>query len=639
MPSTTAFDFPEPMHQLVATVSAPASALSDHDGQIRPTGVQGLYVSDARVLHGAQIAIDDLPIVGIGWESVGPFTTVFHGVVPGLGDLSPDPTVRIERTRTLRADGLDETIRVRSTAVTPVRATVAMALVADMTSLPVARAGRTSTKVCAALDGDSLTWSDDDATVRMTATGAALDADAMLVQWPLDLHRGDAVTLRWSISVADLASPLVAAGAPPTWIRPAPVSADPRLGRLVDRALDDLTAMRMAEAASPRDTFIAAGVPWFLTLFGRDSIWAARMLLPLGTDLAETTLRALARRQGVRVDVESGEQPGKIMHELRRDRIWPGVNQDAGPAVYYGTIDATLLWISLLADAWRDGMDSDVVAGFLPYLIKALGWLTDYGDPTGGSFVSYHDRTGLGIANQGWKDSSTAVLFRDGTRSAPPIALCEVQGYAHRAALDGADILDSFGASPEVSERCRSYAEALATRFREQFWVDSPIGPHPALALDRDGRAVDSLTSNIGHLLGTGLLSDTEEVTVARRLGDPALAGGYGLRTMSDLDAGFDPMSYHCGSIWPHDTAIALLGLTTMPQHAEARATAATLMAGLLAAAEVFDYRLPELFSGDSRSDTGRPLPHPAACRPQAWSAAAAIAILQVARLNAAAIA
>jgi glycogen debranching enzyme len=181
-----------------------------------------------------------------------------------------------------------------------------------------------------------------------------------------------------------------------------------------------------------------------------------------------------------------------------------------------------------------------------------------------------------------------------------------------------------------VADRCREYAAAMSARFRERFWVDGPIGPHPAMALDRDGRPADALTSNIGHLLGTGLLTAEEETTVARRLGDPALSGGYGLRTMSDLDAGFDPMSYHCGSIWPHDTAITLFGLASMPQTDEIRATATTLMDGLLAAAEAFDYRLPELFSGDARTETRRPLPHPAACRPQAWSAAAAISLLQV---------
>jgi glycogen debranching enzyme len=212
----------------------------------------------------------------------------------------------------------------------------------------------------------------------------------------------------------------------------------------------------------------------------------------------------------------------------------------------------------------------------------------------------------------------------------PPIALCEVQGYAHRAALDAADLLDAFGL-PDA-DRWRAYAGRLAARFRARFWVDSPLGPHPALALDADGRPVDSLTSNIGHLLGTGMLSGAEESAVARLLGSPALAGGYGLRTMSTLDAAYDPMSYHCGAIWPHDTAIALLGLAAMPGDPDARTAAASLIDGLLIAGEAFDYRLPELYAGDDRADRPRPLPHPAACRPQAWSAAAAIAVWEATR-------
>jgi glycogen debranching enzyme len=630
MPSASDFDLPESMHNLVATVAAPGCVLGDRDGQVRPDGVQGLYVSDVRVLHGARITLDDRTPVGLGWASAGPAATVFHGIVPGLGDPSPDPTVRIERTRTARPDGLDETIRVRTTAVAPIHASLTLSLTPDMTPLTIARSGRAGPSPVARADGDDLVWSHDGVTVTAAADAAAIDVAAATVRWAIDLRCGDEIALRWSVRVRDLTSLTVVARSPIEWTIPVVVAPDPRLGRLVEQALDDLASLRLADAATPEDTFIAAGAPWFLTLFGRDSIWAARMMLPLGTGLAESTLRTLANHQGTHVDPASGEEPGKIMHEWRSDdiRIRPASPRAAGSEVYYGTIDATPLWISLLADAWRWGMAEDVVLGFLPYLRNALTWLSDYGDAAGDGFISYVDRTGRGLANQGWKDSGNAVRFRDGTIAAPPIALCEVQGYAHRAALDAAVLLDAFG-DVLVADRWRDYATRLADRFRARFWVDGPLGPHPALALDRDGRAVDALTSNIGHLLGTGLLSGDEESTVARMLGLPTLAGGYGLRTMSDLDAAYDPLSYHCGSIWPHDTAITLLGLATMPDDPDAQATAATLAEGLLTAAEAFDYRLPELFSGDARTDTGRPLPHPAACRPQAWAAAAAIVVLQ----------
>jgi glycogen debranching enzyme len=270
-------------------------------------------------------------------------------------------------------------------------------------------------------------------------------------------------------------------------------------------------------------------------------------------------------------------------------------------------------------------MPTDQVAALLPNLEAALGWLAGPADSDGDGFVEYIDVSGHGLGNQGWKDSGDSVRFHDGSRARPPIALCEVQGYAYRAAMDGAALLDAFGR--RGAGRWRDYAAALADRFREQYWVDGPHGRFPALALDRDKRPVNSLTSNIGHLLGTGLLSDAESAQVAGLLVSPIMSSGFGLRTMSTEDGGFSPLSYHCGSVWAHDTAIVIGGLARAGHGAEA----ALLAEGLLAAAEAFDYRLPELFGGDARDEVPRPVPYPAACRPQAWSAAASVAILQAA--------
>ena len=220
---------------------------------------------------------------------------------------------------------------------------------------------------------------------------------------------------------------------------------DRRLTRLLDRSLDDLRGLRLAEAAAPHDVFLGAGVPWFLTLFGRDSLWAARMMLPLGTDLAASTLRVLARRQGTRIDPNSGEAPGKIMHELRRDEFAVPGNGLHLPAAYYGTVDATMLWVNLLHDAWRWGLADNEVADLLPHLEAALGWLADHADSDGDGFVEYIDTSGRGLSNQGWKDSGDSVRFRDGTLADAPIALAEVQGYAYQAATNGAALLDAFG--------------------------------------------------------------------------------------------------------------------------------------------------------------------------------------------------
>jgi glycogen debranching enzyme len=272
-----------------------------------------------------------------------------------------------------------------------------------------------------------------------------------------------------------------------------------------------------------------------------------------------------------------------------------------------------------LHDAWRWGMPTDQVAALVPNLEAALGWLDQYADPDGDGFLEYIDDTGHGLANQGWKDSADAVRYRDGRIAPAPIALCEVQGYAHAAARHGAALLDAFGRPG--AERWRDYAGQMAARFRDRFWTP---GGYPALALDGDKRQVDALTSNIGHLVGTGLLNAEEEQTVAELLVTSDMANGYGLRTMSARDAGYAALSYHCGSVWPHDTAIVMHGLA----RAGHGAAAAILAEGLLRAAETFEYRLPELYAGDSTTVTSRPVPYPAACHPQAWSAAAAVTVL-----------
>jgi glycogen debranching enzyme len=381
---------------------------------------------------------------------------------------------------------------------------------------------------------------------------------------------------------------------------------DPRLPALLAQSLADADALRMAVPRAPRDVFLAAGAPWYFTLFGRDSIWAARMLLPFGWELAAGTLRALAAFQGRGLDPVTAEAPGKIPHEIRR----------AG--VSYQTIDATPLWICLLHDAWRWGMPEDQVAALLPALRAGLAWIRDYGDSDGDGLLEYVNTTGRGLANQGWKDSGDAIRFADGTIAAPPVALCEVQGYAYEAAMRGADLLAAFGVNGAA--QWRDLAARIAAAFRAAFWVADERGGYPAIALDGGKRPADSLTSNIGHLLGTGLLTSAEEELVAERLAGPDMNSGFGLRTMSARDGGYNPLSYHCGAVWSHDTAIAILGLARSG-HAQ---LAADLADGLLAAAGGFGWRLPELYSGAARAETPWPTPYPAACRPQAWSAAAA---------------
>ncbi|PRY19390.1 glycogen debranching N-terminal domain-containing protein [Pseudosporangium ferrugineum] len=592
------------LHDLVVTLAAPTSALGGADGQIRASGVQGVFHADVRVLAEAVLRLDGREPEPIGHAPDGAGTTHFVALDRGHGE----PALRVTRTRSLLPGVAVE--RVTLAAATPVTSAVTLDLGADATPLEVVRSGGTgpAPAVREAADG-SLSWGRDGTTVSVTHDGSA---DGSRLSWAVTLAAGETRTVTVTVRVSDPSAAVHAPVRAHDW-HPARVeSGDRRLGRLVARSLDDLRALRLTLDG---ETFLGAGVPWYLTLFGRDSLWAARMLLPLGVGPADGTLRVLARRQGTRTDPVSGEAPGKIMHELRRrDLHLPGSGLRL-PAAYYGTIDATPLWISLLHDAWRWGLPAGRVEGLLPHLEAALGWLAAQD-----GFLAYRDAGGQGLANQGWKDSGDAIRFRDGRVAEPPIALAEVQGYAYRAAVDAAALLDAF--DRPGGDRWREYAAALAARFRERFWAD---GGYPALALDRDQRPVDSLTSNIGHLLGTGLLDAEEERSVVAALTSEAMAGGYGLRTMSAEDGGFHPLSYHCGSVWTHDTAIVAAGMA----RAGFGAGAAHLIDGLLTAAEAFGYRLPELHSGDSRTALSRPMPYPAACHPQAWSAAAAVLMLR----------
>src|SRR5690606_13133431 len=281
-----------------------------------------------------------------------------------------------------------------------------------------------------------------------------------------------------------------------------------------------------------RDEFLGAGAPWFFTIFGRDSIWAARFLLPLGTGIAHGTLRTLAALQGRERVAATAEQPGKIIHEVRRATLELPDEGVELPPHYYGTVDATALWICLLADARERGLGDDETRELLPALRAALAWMRDFGDSDGDGLLEY---------------------VAEG-----PIALAEVQAYAHEAAVRGAALLEEFG---EDAAEWRAWAARLAAQFRASFWVSDADGRYPAIALDARKRPVDSLTSNIGHLLGTGLLDDAEARLVAARLVSPRLDAGYGIRTLATGSGGYWPLSYHGGSIWAHDTAIAIRGL------------------------------------------------------------------------------
>jgi len=619
--------------RLVA-LSAPTQAWSANDGEMGSAPIDGVYHGDTRF-------IDRLSVEYAGAD--GRFLAPEHissvlvsagqvrvdALLRGVDDDTPDPKVRLTRDRRVTAGVVSETMTVCSHLDAPVRLLLRVRIGVDIRALQEVKAGaaaRDATGDAPLLADGRVSARRDGAELELTAPGGRVRTRAgeIILEWDLSCSSRGSASATWTARLDDSALVVQAAQTPAPWPRPvAPAGADARLQRWLDRALDDLDALRLALPDAPDDEFFAAGAPWFFTLFGRDSIWTARLMLPLDATLAASTLRVLARLQGTKDDPTTAEQPGKIMHELRASTLSMPGEGIVLPPLYYGTVDATALWVCLLADTAGQMKDAEVEE-LLPTLDAALGWIVSSAERTG--FLEYVDESGHGLSNQGWKDSGDSIQWHDGTLARGPIALCEVQGYAHEAALGAAALLDRFG-RPGAAE-LREWASGLKQRFAERFWVTTPAGRFPAIALDREGRPVDTLTSNIGHLLGTGILEPDEETDVAELLVDPRMSSGFGIRTLSTDAGGYWPLSYHGGSVWIHDTAIIARGMA----RAGLLSCAQQVVTQMLAAADSFAYRVPELFAGDAADEIAAPAPYPAACRPQAWTAAAAVTAWEVVR-------
>ncbi|WP_432993801.1 amylo-alpha-1,6-glucosidase [Dactylosporangium sp. CA-233914] len=575
------------LHEHVTCVAAPATWLSSPSGDLA-ADPDGIYVEDRRVLSRLAVTVAGRPAVPIGARRTGAGTAEFTGVLRHLGDDGPDPTVTLSRRRGAEPGGGHETLVITNASHTALRVAVEVRAATDFARMGAVKDGRTAELSTVDLVGRA--DSPDGMRVAVTAEPAP---DGPGLRWEVTLAPRETWTARLTFTRLDV-TPSAAAFAR-SGLR---VEADDRrLDALVRAGVEDLEALRRADGP---DVYYTAGSPWYLTLFGRDSLWAARLGLPLGPEVAAGTLRALARRQGERHDPDTDEEPGKILHEVR-----PADASYHLPPVYYGTVDATALWVSTLADAWRWGLSASEVEPLLPNVERALSWLAGHE-----GFIAYR-ANGKGLTNHGWKDSGDGVQHADGRIAEGPLALSEVQAYAFQAAVDGAALLDAFG---RRGDRWRAWAADLAERFRTAFWCP---GGYPAIALDGTGAQVDSIASNMGHLLGTGLLNADESRAVAEHLA--GLRSPFGIRTVAPSSAGYNTLSYHLGSVWPHDTAIALLGLVRDGHRIEASAVATAL----LSAGERFGFRLPELFAGDDAAT-----PYPASCRPQAWSAAAGPALL-----------
>jgi glycogen debranching enzyme len=388
------------------------------------------------------------------------------------------------------------------------------------------------------------------------------------------------------------------------------------------QSLTDLAALRLRPGARLGSALPAGGIPWFMTLFGRDSIIASFQSLPFQPLLAEATLVALAELQATEHDHFADAEPGKVLHELRRGSL-AGTGEI--PDAYYGAHDSTPLFLILLDEYERWTGDERLVRRLEPAARAALAWIEGPADLDGDGYLEYQRRSSspTALPNHCWKDSGDSIVFADGSRADPPIATCEVQGYAYDARMRLARLARAVYGDDELAERLEAHAQELKERFNRDFWHSERR--HYVLALDGEKRQVDSMTSNTGHLLWSGIVDERRARSVARRLLGDDLFTGWGLRTLSAADRGYDPLSYHRGTVWPHDTAIAAEGLRRYGFRVEA----AKLSWGLIEAAEGFGHRLPEVFAGFPRDGTDVPIQYPDALSPQAWAAGAPLLVLR----------
>ncbi len=621
----------------VTLVEGTSFCLCDNAGDIGPGAPQGLFFRDTRILSTWQLRIDD--------DLIEPLTVIenssYHATFVGRARPRPgqaESTLLVERHRFIGA-GMREDVVLSNLGGEPAACTVTIRAGADFADLFDVKAGRVRQRGELQVEhgAGSLQmtrrWRGRSRGVFVRADGEATASARQLMFRLVVPARGSwRTTLQVTPQIDGVESPQAFPSGQPLekadpfqratkWLRSAPRLAtdNAALRATLDRSLRDLGELRIIDPDLPDQITVAAGAPWFMAVFGRDSLITSYMALALDPGLALGALQTLARSQGVRTDPVSEEQPGRIAHELRF-----GVEASLvlGGNVYYGTADATPLFVILLGELHGWGLFPDQVRRLLPHADRALEWIEVYGDRDGDGFVEYQRSTDRGLFNQGWKDSGDGITFADGRIAQPPIALCEVQGYVYAAYLARALLAESHG-EPAEAMYWRDRAARLKLAFNEQFWL--PDRGWYALGLDRDKRPIDSLASNMGHCLWTGIVDDDKAEAVAERLLSPEMFTGWGVRTLASSMAAYNPMSYHNGSVWPHDNGLIVGGLMRygFVEHAQRVAM------GILDAAAAFSHQLPELICGFDRTIYPRPVPYPTACAPQAWASATPLYLLR----------
>jgi glycogen debranching enzyme len=614
--------------------------VSDRRGDIdaSPDQPHGFFYRDTRFLSRWTLRADGQPLDVLSTDETQYFSAQFFLVPPG-GDVNENPSASIIRKRTV-GDGFHEDVTVINHDARVLELEVRLDAASDFADLfevkdALAKKGETYRRVDDATLVLGYRRGDFVRETRVSASQPAeLDENGLIFRLRLEPHTEWSTCLVVRPVVDRMLEPKYDHGdeeAKPEigmslaqWLDAAPKLEsdwDP-LEHVYERSLVDLAALRFTSELFPDQALPAAGLPWFMTVFGRDSLITSYQALPFVPELAATTLRVLARYQGTKVDPFRDEAPGRILHEIRFGELTHFEERPHSP--YYGAADTTPLFLVLLDELERWTGDAEIVRELEPAARAALRYLDEYGDRDGDGYVEYERAQETGLENQCWKDSWDSMRFRDGTIAKGPIASCEIQGYVYDAKLRAARLARELWGDPELGARLERDAAELRERFNRDYWL--PERGCYALALDGEKRQVDSLTSNVGQLLWSGIVPEERAESLARLLLSERLFSGWGVRTMAEGEGGYNPIRYHNGTVWPHDNSLIATGLARYGFRDEA----ATIAFATLEAATHFRYRLPEVFAGYRRGRTSFPVEYPTASSPQAWSTGAPLLLLRV---------
>lgn len=629
----------------VTLVEGSTFCLSTGVGNIVPGHTHGLYVRDLRVLSEWILEVDGERLEPLSHIRSDPFQATFVTMIRPRGG-AHESTLVLVRDREV-GDGMRETLTLRS--FSPEASAVSLELhvgvdFADLFEVKLARTTSLHHHSQSSADHTSLEFRADRSERATTVRVVVDDAD------PAQTHRRlGPGRIGWDVVVPARGewSTTLTVESVVHGVRLAPEPHDPErtetlarararlwresspdletpdddLERTLRTSVADLGSLRIFDPDHPARAIPAAGAPWFMALFGRDSLLTSWMSLPLDPSLAIGTVHALAEAQGTVTDPLTDEEPGRILHE-RRFGWSAGESREGGEHLYYGSADSTPLFVMLVGEMLRWGIPTDTLLDVLPAVDHAMDWIADHGDADGDGFVEYRRATDRGLRNQGWKDSFDGISFANGRLADPPIALCEVQAYVYGAHLARAHIARERG-DDAGQAKFSALAAELKQRFNDTFWLPD-VGWY-AVALDADKQPVDALASNMGHALWTGIVDVDKAPLVVERLMSPEMFSGWGVRTLATTMGAYNPLGYHNGSVWPHDNAIIAAGMARYGFTDEAR----TVASGILDAAAAFGGRLPELFCGFDRSEYAAPVPFPTSCSPQAWAAATPLLLMR----------